>query len=307
MPSKQSLHKNVAIFLTCLPLAYCIEFNYPAAFNFGDSNSDTGGIYAAFGGGLNPPYGQTFNFHEPLVRFSDGRLLLDFLNSKAAERRRKYLPAEEYFEKGLYMFDIGQNDIIGRFHHISYEEVLTLIPNITSIFEDGLKELYDQGARNFWIHNMGPVGCIPMNIVPFGTDPSNIDDIGCLIKQNKAAKSFNRHLLLLCKKLKDKLRDAKIIYVDVFTIKYNVTVNHSKLGFEQGIKACCGIGGPPLNYNTDLECGRTKMFNGSLRTARECDDSSVYVNWDGSHYTDAANKYTSSQILTGKYFDPPQE
>ncbi|ESQ32842.1 hypothetical protein EUTSA_v10004667mg [Eutrema salsugineum] len=50
---------------------------FPAIFNFGDSNSDTGGLSAAFG---QAPYpnGQTF-FHSPSGRFSDGRLIVDFI------------------------------------------------------------------------------------------------------------------------------------------------------------------------------------------------------------------------------------
>ncbi|WCJ38558.1 GDSL-like Lipase/Acylhydrolase superfamily protein [Euphorbia peplus] len=51
--------------------------NFPAIFNFGDSNSDTGGLNAAFGP-LHLPYGQTF-FGQPVGRYSDGRLMIDFM------------------------------------------------------------------------------------------------------------------------------------------------------------------------------------------------------------------------------------
>ncbi|KAH9757001.1 GDSL esterase/lipase [Citrus sinensis] len=51
--------------------------NFPAIFNFGDSNSDTGGISAALYP-INWPYGQTY-FHMPAGRFSDGRLIIDFI------------------------------------------------------------------------------------------------------------------------------------------------------------------------------------------------------------------------------------
>jgi len=50
--------------------------SFPAIFNFGDSNSDTGGLSAAFGQAP-PPNGITF-FHTPAGRFSDGRLIVDF-------------------------------------------------------------------------------------------------------------------------------------------------------------------------------------------------------------------------------------
>jgi hypothetical protein len=43
----------------------------------GDSNSDTGTLSAAFTA-LNSPYGDTY-FHMPAGRFSDGRLIIDFI------------------------------------------------------------------------------------------------------------------------------------------------------------------------------------------------------------------------------------
>lgn len=50
----------------------------PVIFNFGDSNSDTGGFVAASGLEFGYPYGRTF-FHHPAGRASDGRLIIDFL------------------------------------------------------------------------------------------------------------------------------------------------------------------------------------------------------------------------------------
>ncbi|RWV77362.1 hypothetical protein GW17_00061823 [Ensete ventricosum] len=50
---------------------------FPAIFNFGDSNSDTGGLSAAFGPAP-PPHGETF-FGAPAGRYCDGRLIVDFI------------------------------------------------------------------------------------------------------------------------------------------------------------------------------------------------------------------------------------
>ncbi|KAK6158828.1 hypothetical protein DH2020_006142 [Rehmannia glutinosa] len=50
---------------------------FKAIFNFGDSNSDTGGFWAAFPA-ENPPNGMTF-FKKPAGRATDGRLIIDFL------------------------------------------------------------------------------------------------------------------------------------------------------------------------------------------------------------------------------------
>ncbi|KAJ9554497.1 hypothetical protein OSB04_018542 [Centaurea solstitialis] len=50
---------------------------FPAVFNFGDSNSDTGGLSAAFGQ-AQPPNGESF-FGRPAGRYCDGRLVIDFI------------------------------------------------------------------------------------------------------------------------------------------------------------------------------------------------------------------------------------
>lgn len=54
--------------------------NFPAIFNFGDSNSDTGGLSASLIP-TTPPYGETF-FHMPAGRFCDGRLTIDFIGTR---------------------------------------------------------------------------------------------------------------------------------------------------------------------------------------------------------------------------------
>lgn len=77
------------------------------------------------------------------------------------------------------------------------------------------------------------------------------------------------------------------------------------VGFEQPTGACCGYGGPPLNYNSQVACGQTKTINGTSITTTVCNDTTEYVNWDGIHYTEAANQHIASQILTGKFSDPP--
>lgn len=56
----------------------------------------------------------------------------------AAKKLDKYLPAADYFAKGLYMFDIGQNDLAGAFYSKPLDQVLASIPTILAEFEDGI-------------------------------------------------------------------------------------------------------------------------------------------------------------------------
>lgn len=58
---------------------YCSKScSFTSIYNFGDSNSDTGGAYAAFLMVL-PPNGRTF-FVNMSGRLSDGRLVIDFIS-----------------------------------------------------------------------------------------------------------------------------------------------------------------------------------------------------------------------------------
>lgn len=50
----------------------------PLIINFGDANSDTGGVLAGAGLPIGLPDGITF-FHKGTGRFGDGRLILDFI------------------------------------------------------------------------------------------------------------------------------------------------------------------------------------------------------------------------------------
>lgn len=50
----------------------------PVIFNFGDSNSDTGGLAAGLGYTIGIPNGRSF-FRRSTGRLSDGRLIIDFL------------------------------------------------------------------------------------------------------------------------------------------------------------------------------------------------------------------------------------
>ena len=93
---------------------------------------------------------------------------------------------------------------------------------------DFLQKLYDQGARNLWIHNTGPLGCLPQNIATYGGD----DELGCVTSQNQASKHFNLQLHALCKKLQGQYQDVNVTYVDIYSIKSNLIANYSRYGNE---------------------------------------------------------------------------
>ncbi|XP_020680858.1 GDSL esterase/lipase At3g26430 [Dendrobium catenatum] len=343
---------------------------FPAIFNFGDSNSDTGGLSAAFGPAP-PPNGETF-FGQPSGRYSDGRLIVDFiaeslglpllsayLNSIGTNfshganfatagstiRRqnttlfqsgyspfsldvqtwqltqfksrsqffysqgavfRDLLPNEEYFSKALYTFDIGQNDLTaGYFLGMTTEEVKENIPDILDQFAVAIKTIYWQGGRYFWIHNTGPFGCLPYVLDRLTLKASEVDRNGCGIPFNGVAQLFNSKLNDTVIQLRKELPLASFTYVDIYSNKYGLISHAREYGFEHPLMACCGHGGA-YNYNRTIGCGSKTVVNGTeIILANSCKDPLKRINWDGVHYTQAANQWIFGQISQGAFSDPP--
>ncbi|KAL5071092.1 hypothetical protein RYX36_021979 [Vicia faba] len=346
----------VILFTTTSPIFATKDCNFPAIFNFGASNSDTGGMAAAFGPpGL--PYGITY-FNRSAGRYSDGRIILDFiaqnfglpyispyldslgsnfthganfatfastvdiptsimplgklspfclavqctqfkyfiLNTKLIRDQggvfSTLVPKEDYFSKALYTFDIGQNDLTAGFlGNTSIQQVNATIPNVN---------IYNLGARSFWIHNTGPIGCLPIILASFPT--SIKDGYGCAKIYNEVSQYFNLKLKEALAQLRSDLPLAAITYVDTYSPKYSLFQNPKKYGFEFPLMACCGNGGK-YNYNSRGNCGQ--VTSGTQKVVGSCLSPNTRIVWDGIHYTEAANKIVFDQISTGAFTDPP--
>ncbi|GMY26334.1 GDSL esterase/lipase At3g27950-like isoform X1 [Fagus crenata] len=336
----------------------------PAIYNFGDSNSDTGSVSATFGR-VPPPYGETF-FGKSSGRYSDGRLIIDFIAEKLGlpllsayldsiepnfrhganfaasgstiqpadaklfgagfnplslniqllqfeqfkdrtnepfnQATRSWiknsLPRPEEFSKALYTLDSGQNDLHFGLVTTTEEQVRASIPNIINMFSKAVKILYQGGARTFWIHNTGPIGCLPFFAVRNPPKTANSDQNGCIKSYNELAQEFNKQLKDKVFQLRTQLHYAVLIYVDIYTAKYTLISEAEKQGFVSPLGYCCRhVGG--------ADCWQTLRVNGTEVFAASCSDPSKYISWDGTHYTEAANKWVANHIVDGSLSDPP--
>ncbi|TVU17436.1 hypothetical protein EJB05_33473 [Eragrostis curvula] len=312
-------------------------------FNFGDSNSDTGGVAAAGGIRIMPPEGRTY-FGHPTGRLSDGRVIIDFIceslnthelnpylkgigsdysngvnfamagstvshgvspyslnvqvdqfvyfkhrSLELFERGLKGPVSKEGFENALYMMDIGHNDMVGVAHTPS-DQWDTKIAKIVDEIRQAMRILYDNGARKFWIHGTGALGCLPAVAV---REQGEHDAHGCLVSVNKAAKAFNKKLSNFCDDMRFFLKNATIVYTDMFAIKYDFVANHTKYGIDWPLMVCCGNGGPP--YNMD----KGKPGCGDL-----CEPESKVLSWDGVHFTDFGSGLAAKLVMSGEYSKP---
>ncbi|XP_073013477.1 GDSL esterase/lipase At3g26430-like [Typha latifolia] len=346
------------------------QCNFPAIFNLGDSNSDTGGLSSSFSiGPVTLPYGETF-FRYPAGRFSDGRLIIDFIAERLGLPRvssyldslgtnfshganfatalstispqnsilplgsyspfsldvqlkqflqfkwrsqlvykqggifKGLMPKEYYFSKALYTIDIGQNDLTALyFLNKSVEEYL---PSALKEFSEVIKSIYRIGGRYFWIHNTGPLGCLPYVLVQLQLKPTQFDRIGCSISFNDLARKFNKMLNETVIQIRKDLPLAAITLVDIFSVKYSLFRHAKEYGFEHPLRACCGFGGGKYNFNATARCGKTANINGiDVLLGKSCKDPLKRINWDGVHYTESANKWIFDRISAGRYSDPP--
>ncbi|KAK9096265.1 hypothetical protein Sjap_021762 [Stephania japonica] len=112
----------------------------------------------------------------------------------------------------------------------SIQEIRASIPIIVSNFSANVKSLYEEGGRSFWIHNTGPIGCLPYTFVPFPVASSQIDSAGCAIPYNDLSQYFNQKLKESVVQLRKDLPLAAITYVDMYSIKYTLISQASKFG-----------------------------------------------------------------------------
>ncbi|VAH01254.1 unnamed protein product [Triticum turgidum subsp. durum] len=202
----------------------------------------------------------------------------------------------EAFLNALYIIDIGQNDINALLSNLPYDQVVAKLPPILAEIKYAVQLLYGNGSRNFWIHGTGALGCLPQKLSIPRKNDSDLDQNGCLSTYNRAAVAFNTALGSLCDQLNVELKNATVVYTDLFAIKYDLVANHTKYGFDSPLMTCCGYGGPPYNYDLSRSC---QSSNSTV-----CADGSKFISWDGVHLTEAANAVVAAAILSSAYSRP---
>ncbi|KAK3005260.1 hypothetical protein RJ639_017026 [Escallonia herrerae] len=83
--------------------------------------------------------------------------------------------------------------------------------------------VHAQGGRSFWIHNTGPVGCLPYVMDWFPITAAQIDKFGCAGPPNEVAQYFNVRLKEAVIELRNDLPLATITYVDIYSVKYSLS------------------------------------------------------------------------------------
>ncbi|CAA0824530.1 GDSL esterase/lipase [Striga hermonthica] len=224
-----------------------------------------------------------------------------FYKAKKKSFMRK-LPMPEDLSKALFVLDIGQNDVAAGIRKLSFELQKLAVPKIVSLFIAQVRILYEREARIFWIHNTGPIGCLPVATVKVqNPGPGYLDEHGCVKSQNEIAIELNKLLKDEIVKLRSELSEAIIIYTDMYSAKLELITNAKDQGFEDPFNICCGHHG--IGY--DVWCGNKGKVNGTEVFGGSCKNPTRTISWDGVHYSESANRWIATRIVKGSFSDPP--
>ncbi|KAF3792324.1 GDSL esterase/lipase [Nymphaea thermarum] len=294
-------------------------------FAFGDSYTDTGNTDSmtgpsAFQSVSNLPYGETF-FHRPTNRYSDGRLVVDFLaqalghpllppylHSKELDRENganfAYAGSTaldyEFYVKNNVTFDLTNTSLQTQLHWFS------------SFLESSGGRAVDVGSALFWsptppsepsrlrtpptfsskgakyivVQGLPLLGCLPLTMFLAPNDAR--DQFGCVKNGNARAYEHNSLLLTKIQALRAANPDAVIVFAD-YANAHRRILEHSQLfGFEEPISTCCGSGGPQ-NFDIAATCGSGETSMVTSQKAKACANPRASIIWDGVHFTEAMN------------------
>ncbi|CAN6183368.1 unnamed protein product [Urochloa humidicola] len=191
---------------------------YHAMFSFGDSVGETGNICVVSSRNAteldvltctHPPYGTTY-FGRPSCRWSDGRIVVDFIDCK------------EFLEKSLFQFGgFGGNDYNIQLLELGMtpEQAMKYTPMIVNATVNGIERLIALGAVHIVVPGILPTGCLPLFLTLFASssNETDFDQYGCLKIYNRLTEYHNTMLRNQVQILQNKYRSTRIMYADYYS------------------------------------------------------------------------------------------
>eukprot|EP00249_Psilotum_nudum_P001363 c13814_g1_i1 orf=136-954(+) len=191
--------------------------------------------------------------------------------------------AKDLIERSLFAIGFGSNDFINNYLLAAFPTSKQNTPSqyqehLLSKYSLQLTQLYKMGARNVLVIGVGPLGCIPAQLVAQKSVNGE-----CSNRVNNLVLNFNAGLKLLLQQLNTDLPDSKFIYTDTFNSVYGFYNDPAAYGFEFNSEACCGLG----KYGGQGPC---------LSFVKACSNRDRFLFFDPFHPTEAANYMIGKNI-----------
>ncbi|XP_031102597.1 GDSL esterase/lipase At1g28610-like [Ipomoea triloba] len=177
------------------------------------------------------------------------------------------------------------------------EEIRSYVPLVIDVITTAINDLIELGATTIMVPGILPDGCIGSVLTEFESDnKEDYDpDTGCLTWVNELSEYHNQHLQQRLNTIQHHNPDVVIIYADFYNATMELYRHPEKYGFISTLVVCCGEGGK-YNLNKDVGCGDVQV--------KSCPEPWFYIDWDGNHMTDRANKIVSMALLDGTCTSP---
>lgn len=193
--------------------------------------------------------------------------------------------AQDLLAKSLFATVFGSNDYVNNYllRYSPINKVYTPTQFQDVVLQktaSQLTQLYKLGARNVAVAGLGPLGCIPSQLVRQKSVNGECSDY-----VNKICADYNLGLIQVLQRLNSQLPGAKFLYADNYYPTLEYRTNPSQYGFQFGNEACCGRG----KYKGQLLC---------LPFVKPCPDRYIYIFWDAFHPTEHANTLLGNRLYS---------
>ncbi|OAE19874.1 hypothetical protein AXG93_1130s1270 [Marchantia polymorpha subsp. ruderalis] len=196
--------------------------------------------------------------------------------------------ADNIISNALYVISTGTNDYVLSYYVNPLVQKKYSIPAYQQLIRDTatvyLQDLYNEGARNFALASLPPLGCLPAVISIYGN--KGLGPEGCVAPLNEVARAGNdvfRHVFM--PKLERQLVGSKLVYLDVYTVLFELAANPRAFGYKEARKSCCGTG----LVEVAILCNPASFGT--------CDDSNEYVFFDSFHPTTRTYKLVYDEFV----------
>uniref|UniRef100_J3KXN5 Esterase n=1 Tax=Oryza brachyantha TaxID=4533 RepID=J3KXN5_ORYBR len=172
----------------------------------------------------------------------------------------------EYFKTSLFfMGEFGGNDYVfllaaGK----TVEQLVPYVPKVVDAITAGVEAVIREGAVYVVVPGQLPNGCVPVILTLYASKNNGSGGggdydarTGCLKKHNALARYHNSVLFEAVSRLRGEYPSVKIVYADYYRPVIEFIKRPARFGFSgaSSLRACCGGGGGPYNYNPTAACG----------------------------------------------------